>query len=66
VPVPAKARTPHEAYASEMAERVKRGGQPMQSNAVLLGDDFMTRALNRTQACRDGKAIKQFVVAEKV
>jgi SAM-dependent methyltransferase len=52
-------------YARDMAARVQRGERPLQSNNVLFGDDFMTRARNMTQAFRNGGAVEQFILAVK-
>jgi ubiquinone/menaquinone biosynthesis C-methylase UbiE len=54
------------ANAREMAARIERSERPLQANTVLFGDDFMPRARNMTQAFREGKAVEQFILAQKV
>lgn len=53
------------AYARETAARIERGERSLQINTVLMGDDFMVRARNMSQALREGRAVEQFFLAEK-
>lgn len=54
------------AYGLEASQRAKRGESALQVNGVVMGDDFMTRARNMSQALREGQAVDQFILAEKV
>ena len=54
------------AYGREMAARIERGEQPLQFNAVTMGDDFAERGRNMSRALREGKAVDQFILAERI
>jgi hypothetical protein len=53
------------AFLREMRARTERGDQPLNSNHVIMGDDFGECIRNLGRCAMEKRVVEHFILAEK-